>query len=102
MSECVVRMEIPESCAKCRDMGFFTKCPFYTGNILRRSDRCPIICVLPKNHGRLVDINIVEKKMKDAEELSEFCDEFEFGGRWTVDLSKIPTIVPAEAERSKI
>ena len=61
MSECVVLMAIPNSCAECRDMGLFTRCRFYTGNILRRSDRCPIICVLPEGHGRLVD----EKEVKD-------------------------------------
>lgn len=106
MSECVVRMEMPESCDRCPcldDYGDYPRCRIsgeqrgYNFPIHeKRMPNCPIICQLPEGHGRLVDINIVAKRIKDAEELSEFCDEFEFGGRWTVDLSKIPTIVPAE------
>lgn len=106
MSECVVRMKMPKSCDACPcldDYGDYPRCRIsgeqrgYNFPIHeKRMPNCPIICQLPEGHGRLVDINIVAKRIKDAEELSEFCDEFEFGGRWTVDLSKIPTIVPAE------
>lgn len=113
MSECVVRMEMPEDCPMCpmshwNKQDEFTGCEVAPGKMYEmlrskeyrdsntRPDWCPILYQLPEGHGRLVDINIVAKKIKDAEELSEFCDEFEFGGRWTVDLSKIPTIVPAE------
>lgn len=109
MSECVVRMEMPSKDKRCemadeiKGTGIWF-CPIKQQYCHQPNNKvipswCPIICQLPEGHGRLVDVNIVEKRIKDAEELSEFCDEFEFGGRWTVDLSKIPTIVPAE--RSK-
>lgn len=60
MSECVVRMEMPESCEKC------PACDYEEGNCLLADDRntlphnrkrrswCPILCQLPEGHGRLV------------------------------------------------
>lgn len=53
----VVRMEMPKSCAECRERWLFARCSYYTGSVLRRSDTCPIICALPEGHGRLVDID---------------------------------------------
>ena len=101
MSECVVRMEMPESCEKC------PVCDYEEGNCLLADDRntlphngkrkswCPILCQLPEGHGRLVDAE---------EDVSNYitvwdcnCSEF---GRQTVmaveDLQYLPTIVPAE------
>ena len=61
MSECVVRMEMPESCEKC------PACDYEEGNCLLADDRntlphnrkrrswCPILCQLPEGHGDLVE-----------------------------------------------
>ena len=72
MSECVVRMEMPTSCEECPlvqtdendwgDVMSRTCNLIYKGYLSdvpkgeRRSD-CPIVCALPENHGRLVDID---------------------------------------------
>lgn len=66
MSECVVRMEMPQNCEKC------PACDYEEGNCLLADDRntlphngkrrswCPILCQLPEGHGRLVDENEVK------------------------------------------
>lgn len=76
MSECVVRMEMPEDCRTCP---FSTSCSFCEGYSdycvlapdgtkcgwsfmdgefpTERPSWCPIICQLPDEHGRLVDID---------------------------------------------
>ena len=101
MSECVVRMEMPQSCCECRlrqedyDTGE-EFCPFTGVECLSigRQDNCPIICSLPEGHGRLVDADAVYKrangKYGDSEILAV---AMEFYGA--------PTIVPAAAERSE-
>lgn len=63
MSEVIVRMEMPRRCMEC---------PFADGVyclaadqreiprmtwIRRRPDWCPILCELPEQHGRLVDVD---------------------------------------------
>ena len=62
MSEVVVRMEMPKSCAECRERWLFARCSYYTGSVLRRSDTCPIVCALPENHGRLIDAEKLKAK----------------------------------------
>ena len=90
MSECVVRMEMPKSCAECRKRWLFAKCSYYTGSVLRRSESCPIICQLPEGHGDLIDraatINAILGEPPDAHYQS-----------WYAEIvNDIPTIVPAE------
>lgn len=90
MSECVVRMEMPENCDACPcldDYGDYPRCRIsgeqrgYTFPICeKRMPNCPIVCQLPEGHGRLVD-----------------ADAYDYPG----DLKWEPTIVPAEAERSE-
>lgn len=70
MSECVVRMEMPENCCECqlRKEDYDTGeefCPFTGVECLSigRQDNCPIVCALPENHGRLVDAGRFERNM---------------------------------------
>ena len=55
MSECVVRMSMPEKCYQCdirlRCPPFLTK----AGQTKPMREGCRIICSLPEGHGRLVD-----------------------------------------------
>lgn len=107
MSECVVRMEMPQNCSEC---AFSTGCSFCEGyndhcvlspetadykwnfadgiEPLERPSWCPIICSLPEGHGRLGDLD----------ELAAGCDS-PYWCRWLSEIEDAPTIVPAEAER---
>ena len=96
MSECVVRMEMPECCDECpmEYDGFMCgaihkrfypkKDGCYLDPLIdpskERLPDCPVICSLPEGHGRLVD-----------------ADAYDYPG----DLKWEPTIVPAAAERSE-
>ena len=73
MSECVVRMEMPENCCECqlRQEGYEMGeefCPFTGVECLSigRQNNCPIICQLPEEHGRLIDADAFEKDVSDA------------------------------------
>ena len=104
MSECVVRMEMPHD-GLC-DLAFsFLDGTFCTieGNHCNYCDDgvipkwCPIICELPEGHGRLIDASYVIDVMQDEldNDVPITVDDcFQIG-------CKIPTIVPAEAERSE-
>jgi len=107
MSECVVRMEMPESCDMCPcldDYGDYPRCRIseeqrgYNFPIHeKRMENCPILCQLPDGHGRLVDADALHKiawPVKDHTGRIEECVQIR-------DLYKAPTIVPAEAERSE-
>lgn len=89
MSECVVRMEMPSCCHDCpfeADQWDYPICRV-TGRsegyrFDARNNRmvdCPIVCSLPKGHGRLVDADDVNNHIMGY-----------------VDLRDCPTIVPAE------
>ena len=91
MSECVVRMEMPENCEYC-PMCFTADVPGYhwcaaleqeVEQGLSRPKECPIICQLPEGHGRLVDANDVNNHIMGY-----------------VDLRDCPTIVPGRKERT--
>lgn len=96
MSECVVRMEMPTSCEKC------PACDYEEGNCLLADDRntlphngkrrswCPIICSLPKGHGRLVDADELKRNHMFYHEADNrsYAEER--------DIDETPTIVPAE------
>lgn len=108
MSECVVRMEMPkEGChtcdARCVSDLYGYICGIERKNVMpflgkkNRPDWCPILCQLPEGHGRLIDASYVIDVMQD---------ELDNDVPITVDdcfqiECKIPTIVPAEAERSE-
>lgn len=93
MSECVVRMEMPEHCGECNlyvngwCYGLTPDSPqekeWYSSH-KERPPMCPIICSLPEGHGRLVDADYYAKTHAGGEML-KFAE----------------TIVPAEAERSE-
>ena len=123
MSECVVRMEMPESCEKC------PACDYEEGNCLLADDRntlphngkrrswCPIICQLPEGHGRLIDADEIMQAIDEDIELdSRGLDDMYITGRvrerlrmdrghkkvFKEYMRKRPTIVPADtAERSE-
>lgn len=98
MSECIVRMEMPENCLKCPLHEFGGVCLLKVEHTAeewlnidkRRPANCPIICQLPEGHGRLGDLD----------ELAAGCDD-PYWCRWLSEIEDAPTIVPAEAERSE-
>lgn len=73
MSECVVRMEMPNGCYDCRLRNMVGNCPIpmFDGQdeekiwtleeCFQRPPWCPIICSLPEGHGRLVDADAAYK-----------------------------------------
>lgn len=81
MSECVVRMEMPEKCGKCPLAWYYGAGPCFCMVSLERNDAvddgmmwkeaepnkkpqwCPILCQLPEGHGDLVDWKDVEKEL---------------------------------------
>lgn len=109
MSECVVRMEMPESCKKCKnplclwlndDGDFIVDHTIAAVQDFRKKnddgfpDFCPIICSLQEGHGRLVDarafIEHVYTEWQNGEiSNSEWCDI----RQW---VNEETTIVPAE------
>ena len=94
MSECVVRMEMPKDKCPLMDMDkdwchcrIENKyCSFWESSH-KRPDWCPIICALPENHGRLVDVDTL---LRDVEQYHVSEGKFQ---HW---LELQPTIVPAE------
>ena len=78
MSECVVRMEMPDwcPCVLAEDNnGWYGPCFAYNGiperakefdqcvENMERPSWCPIICSLPEGHGRLVDADAFIKHL---------------------------------------
>lgn len=110
MSECVVRMEMPESCPCELAGGYDIPLPCFAGHGIpkrckefdecvekgTKPDWCPFICALPEGHGRLVDADAL------------FDNVYEFYGHDNEDnenwmmgmINDAPTIVQ-EAERSE-
>lgn len=113
MSECVVRMEMPNGCHDCRLMNMFGNCPIpmFDGQdekkmwtleeCFQRPPWCPIICSIPAGHGRLGDldaaINGLNKMKSDFSGVGKSMIEATIR---FLDEAVIP-IVPAEAERSE-
>lgn len=113
MSECVVRMEMPDKCVNCLAWCICDTLHKYmlgidcdsdwtyddllvitdeTGFI--KPDDCPIICQLPDGHGRLVDGDKLKSASTDGR---KWCDPCPVWG----EIYRAETIVPAEAERSE-
>ena len=110
MSECVVRMKMPESCDMCPcldDYGDYPRCRIsgeqrgYNFPIReKRMPNCPIVCALPDGHGRLVDAGRFERNMYFEWANGELSnsDWIDFR-QWLKDEE---TVVPASnEERSK-
>lgn len=113
MSECVVRMEMPESCKKCKnpiciwlndDGDFIADHTIAAVQDFRKKNDdgfpyfCPILCQLPEGHGRLVDEKSVRWAIDDI--VLEIANRT--GRVWmTKDetmeyINNLCTIVPAE------
>lgn len=65
MSECVVRMEMPQNCYNC-DLRYECNAFYAPGKPKPFMKRCMIVCQLPEEHGRLVDADAFEKDVSDA------------------------------------
>ena len=98
MSECVVRMEMPENCCECQlrqedyEMGE-EFCPFTGVECLSigRQNNCPIIYSLPEGHGRLADADAVESIIR------KWFEEIKLNPDILLDgVKSLPTIVPVE------
>jgi hypothetical protein len=108
MSECVVRMEMPENC-ECCPMVFTADVPGYhwcaaleqeVEQGLSRPKDCPIICSLPEGHGRLGDLDELDRKIYGAR-IRAMQDGQDTNPYWECGdiIVSEQTIVPAEAER---
>ncbi len=91
MSECVVRMEMPNSCYDCEIRDGKAYCPICGATLVgykrSRHENCPILCQLPEGHGDLVDAEILRAKLiEHIAETNGFYNAF----------NETPTIVPAE------
>lgn len=67
MSEVIVRMEMPMNCAYCGLVDVSGRCVLLGTFALDKQVRlpkCPIIGVLPEQHGDLVDRNVMHKEIQ--------------------------------------
>ena len=113
MSECVVRMEMPSNCERCPMCGtegcgngmykLWCMCGDIPASSQRRPDDCPIICQLPEGHGRLGDLDRLEK-MVNAARIDAMQKGSDTNPYWLLGdiIAQAKTIVPADtAERSE-
>lgn len=110
MSECVVRMEMPNSCPCEFAGGYDIPLPCFAGHGIpkrckefdecaekgTKPDWCPFVCALPEGHGRLVDADAVESIIRKWFEYIKLNPDILLDG-----VKSLHTIVPAEAERSE-
>ena len=121
MSECVVRMEMPQGCwccpfghydwiwgdderekmvcFCCLDLESEEDGHYLLETELKRPSWCPIICQLPEGHGRLVDAELVKEILKPVDSISHYEPEWTWGELHEsncVAIDNAPTIVPAE------
>lgn len=93
MSECVVRMEMPEKCHRCdirlRCSPFLTK----AGQTKPMCEGCRIVCQLPEEHGRLVDVDAVFERARGRRENGDLMDV-------ALEICNAPIIVPATERRA--
>lgn len=124
MSEVIVRMEMPQRCFDCPMHDWTYGLHETRQNVLvcnarheltpilcqtipngnERPDWCPIIGVLPEQHGRLVDANHFEAVSYTENEVEQagYCwRSFDDGVEWLLNqIDATPTIIPA-TERSE-
>lgn len=116
MSECVVRMEMPDSCPCELAGGYDIPLPCFAGHGIpkrckefdecvekgTKPDWCPFVCSLPEGHGRLADKDLL---MRDLDFLNTFGtpdDGKELSYEdILVTIDDFPTIVPAERSEEK-
>ena len=96
MSECVVRMEMPQNCYGC-ELRYECNAFYAPGKPKPFMKGCMIVCQLPEGHGRLVDKDEMLKKIENYHRYMTIGRESD--PRCIIEDS--PTIVPAEAERSE-
>ena len=118
MSECVVRMEMPNGCHDCKLRNMVGNCPIpmFDGQdekkiwtlkeCFQRPPWCPILCKLPEGHGRLVDGDELYMTVKahDTKRIVNLVLRSGFMEEKHIclhDICQAQTIVPAEAERSE-
>lgn len=97
MSECVVRMEMPQNCINC-DLRYECNAFYAPGKHKPFMKGCMIICQLPEGHGRLVDADAM------ADDVRSLWDYKTVDGitastvlkQIMTDTGNCPTIVPAE------
>ena len=91
MSECVVRMEMPQNCMNC-DLRYECNAFYAPGKPKPFMKGCRIVCQLPEGHGRLVDADSMEKEVCGG------CvhGEHKYANCIDCALANAPTIVPAE------
>lgn len=105
MSECVVRMEMPESCPCELAGGYDIPLPCFAGygspkrckefdecvEKGTKPDWCPFVCALPEGHGRLVDARSLFDEVYEY-----YGQDNESNENWMMDMINCsPTIVPA-------
>ena len=109
MSECVVRMEMPQGCWDCPCVnGEYGYCqadkeerqiedPVCARKSNGRPSWCPIICQLPEGHGRLGDLDRLAK-MVNAARIEAMQKGFDTNPYWLLGdiIAQAKTIVPAE------
>jgi hypothetical protein len=114
MSECVVRMEMPNSCPCELAGGYDIPMPCFAGHGIpkrckefdecvekgTKPDWCPIICSLPDGHGRLVDADAFISTIRPLCEKDKFavCTLETVKRLMVKHINNAPTIVPAESE----
>ena len=105
MSECVVRMKMPtkdKACGMVFDFDGIWYCPV-AQRICHQPDNgdipswCPIVCQLPEGHGRLGDLDELEKKVNQAR-IRVMQDGQDTNPYWLLGdiIAQAKTIVPAE------
>lgn len=106
MSEVVVRMEMPQHCGECNlyvNGWCYAITPdspqekeWYSSH-KERPPICPIICQLPEGHGRLGDLDELERKMNGAR-IRVMQDGQDTNPYWECGdiIASEKTIVPAE------
>ena len=104
MSECVVRMEMPQNCYNC-DLRYECNAFYAPGKPKPLMKGCMIVCQLPEGHGRLVDADAL------ADDVRSLWDYKTVDGitattvlnQTLTDIRNCPTIVPADTgERSEM
>ena len=107
MSECVVRMEMPQHCGECNlyvNGWCYAITPdspqekeWYSSH-KERPPMCPIICSIPEGHGELIERQPIIHFIEDGLNRGEYGhDQIEV----MTEVFVAETIVPAEAERSE-
>ena len=107
MSECVVRMEMPKCCEDCAAEYDCMACgitgtPWYEEReefnpSNGRLPDCPIICSLQEGHGRLGDLDELDRKINGAR-IRAMQDGQDTNPYWECGdiIAQAKTIVPAE------